>query len=157
MGIFDSKEDQSRELARQLANSLASLTGELSRLQEQQRSDERRWDVIEAEVKEIEDALTRLDRGQAIMEEVLAQHLARIQYLETNLSCDLGDRFVSIKEFKSYKESLRNQEIDRREKSLSEQKKRRRQVGIAIGGALTALAPQIYKIVAWIVDRVLHH
>lgn len=97
-----SREDASRESAKQVMIVITKISEDLIRLQEQQRVDEAIAERFRKEIDEISNRLRTLEGNQSDVLSEVKHFLSRIQYLETTLSAELGEKFVTRGDFDDY-------------------------------------------------------
>jgi len=153
--VFYNREEQAREIAQQLAQSLTELTNKLARLEEQQRTDERTFVEVRRHVRELQLLVQELEKAELLLSEEVSNLLERIQYLEVNLSADLDGTYLRSSAFDAYIHKLKEEAISLREERVKAQQKARKQAGLVIASVIGALLPQILKLIAWLLDLLL--
>lgn len=153
--MFYNREEQAREIAQQLAQSLTELTNKLARLEEQQRTDERTFVEVRRHVRELQLLVQELEKAELLLSEEVSNLLERIQYLEVNLSADLDGTYLRSSAFDAYIHKLKEEAISLREERVKAQQKARKQAGLVIASVIGALLPQILKLIAWLLDLLL--
>lgn len=152
------KDNQSRQTAQGLINSVKDLAVVITRLQVQQQ-------MLEERLGDLRDSISQLKeeaKGSSLDKRDIEELRNRILMLETVLTTlmkDMDDEFVSEEDFEKYKQKLHD-EADRRRVEIAEEevkrvKSSRQQIGLVIGGVTLALSPKIVDLLRWIIEHII--
>jgi len=147
------QERASKESARQIFAAIAQLGENLARLQEQQKIDEEKTTRFRKELDEMRAALSEVGKSQSTVLAETNHFLDRIQYLETSLSANLEEKFLSRDEFDEHIFSLQQQKLAAAKEKVKQEKRLTNRVGIALGGFVLTVAPRVWELIKWALSQ----
>lgn len=146
------QENTTKETANRLFTALTKLSEEVARLQEQQKIDTATSERYRKELDELRTAIANLNNTQTGLQHLLP----RIQYLETNLSAEFKEQFLSLEAFEAYQYALRQERLEIEKATLEKAKKLKIQIGLIAGTTFATIAPKLGELILWLISKIQH-
>lgn len=148
------QEQQAREAATALLRLVREIEKDLARLQEQQKSDESRYQELRQDLSHLRVQLQRLEVRYKEFDGLLS----RIQLLETvatEIGANLNDLIESFESYKTELEDRANElKVEAAIAEAERHKKLRRQIGTIGAAFFVGLAPAMPMIYTWLAELI---